>query len=117
MPLPIVGGLVAFLGGWFARIVGVSALRFIALKVVLWTLCVSVLPIVIYNVFSYMVGEVFGLIEDMVEGSSIESYVLEFTGLGGWLANTLNLPEAFALILSACIFRMTLNMIPFVGKV
>lgn len=116
MPLPIIGALAAFLTGWFARFVGASLLRFIALKLVLFTLCATVLPIVLYNIISFIGSELLDLISTLNQGSGLQSFILELTGFGGWFAKTLKLPEAFTAVMSAAILRFTFNLIPFVGK-
>ncbi|OFW55156.1 MAG: hypothetical protein A2163_09655 [Actinobacteria bacterium RBG_13_35_12] len=116
MPVPLIGGILAFLTGWFARFLGVQALRFVAWKAILWFIVVSVFPVVIYNVVSGLLSEAFNMYADQVEGYSETSILINLTGCLGWLAVHLKIPESFALILSAAMFRIAVSMIPFIGK-
>ena len=116
MPLPIVGGILAFLSGWFARFVGASLLRFVALKVVLVTLCTTILPIVLYNVISFISSEMMDLVQYLTQGSSIQPFILQLTGFAGWLGGCLKLPLAFTAVMSGAILKFVMCLIPFIGE-
>ncbi len=95
-----------------AKIFSDNLARFIALKTVLATLFIVVLPIVLNNF-------VYELLEYLFESVSSAPYdslpdlTFSLSGLAGWFAAQIYLPDALNVILSAFAFRLFLNHIPF----
>jgi len=105
-------GLIAWLGSALASILGASAVRFVAWKVVISALLMTVLPIVLLNVFYSIIQGVISLTTNTVSGST--GYIMQFTGLAGWFALYLKVPEGVSVLLSAMLIRVSLRLIPFV---
>lgn len=116
--MPLIGALFTFLSGWAARWLGVQAVRLVLMKVVLYTLVVTIFPVVLYNLFSSMIGEFYTLYGQQVAGSYATGtpFVWQLTGCSANMANYLKIPESFSIILSALMFRLAVSMIPFIGK-
>lgn len=114
--MPIVSAILSFLGGWLARLIGSAVVRFIALKVILYALCVTILPIVLYNLFNKIMGEILTVASSGAGGYELQPFVVQLTGFMGWLAIKLKIPETFSIIISSAIFRMAISFIPFIGR-
>jgi hypothetical protein len=117
MPIPLMAGITALLGGWFARFVGVSVVRFTILKGMIWFLVMSLLPVVLYNLFSLILEEIMTTAESYIGASGVAPIAAELTGLLGWIAGQMQIPAAFSIILSAMVVRASINIIPFVRNV
>ncbi len=102
-------GLLAVLLG---KILTDNLLRFIATKTLLATLFVVVLPIVLNN-FVYEIIEYAVNIASSVNSASLPDLTLNLTGLAGWFASNLYLPDALSVVISAVSVRVFLDHIPF----
>ena len=109
------GAILAWLGAWFARLIGVGAVRAVVWKVIFYALFVTVLPAVLYNLLSSLIGEMMTLAGSY--SSSASPLSVSFTGFLGWLAYHFKIPECFAVILSGLTFRVTMSFIPFLNRV
>lgn len=104
------GGL-GVLAGLIAKILADNSLRFLALKTVLSTLFILVLPVVINNIIYRLLEIAFSLVLDIDVPSIQTSF--SFSGLAGWFVAVLRLPEAVSVVLSAVSYRIAINSIPF----
>jgi hypothetical protein len=102
----------AFLAGLFAQLFATSAAWFVALKLLLVTLIMVVLPILLTNFFASIVSGILTLAGEQFTGAS--SVVAELTGVAAYIATQLELPAAFAVIFSAFAAKFALKLIPFV---
>jgi len=105
------GGLLGALSGVIAKIFADNSLRFIALKTVLSTLFIFVLPVVINNLIYKLMEIAFSLVLEIHLPSLQTSF--SFSGLAGWFVAVLRLPEALSVVLSAVSYRIAINSIPF----
>lgn len=105
--------MMAFLGALFAQLFGTSVAYFVALKLVMVTLVMVILPIVLKNFFTWIVEGVLSLVSSSAIGGA-GSMTLALTGVAGYLGSNLGLPACLAVILSAVAVRFTLKLIPFV---
>lgn len=106
-----------------ARIIGLIAAKFLGDNVLKWVatkamfsfLFIVVLPILlnnlIYDVMDIMLQQVQSQLQSV---NGLGNSILDFTGVGAWLAIRFKIPESFAVILSAITVRASLSMIPFV---
>ncbi|MFQ5686556.1 MAG: hypothetical protein ACE5GV_07845 [Candidatus Scalindua sp.] len=102
--------LLSAFGSW----VGYSVVRFTAMKIFIWTLVITIVP-VLFSRAVYMLIEGVMTTLDSVNGTyGVSSYLINFTGITAWFAIHLKVVEGFALIMSAVAFRMAIRMIPFV---
>jgi hypothetical protein len=111
----VIGAILSFLSGWFARLLGAGAIRAVIWKGIIYALFVAILPTVLYNLFSLILQEFLSIASSY--GSQGQSIVVTFTGFIGWLAYNLKIPEAFSMLLSALAFRVTISFIPFLNKI
>ena len=103
--------LIAVLGGLAARTLSVGVLKFVATRALLYGLFTLVLPVVIYNVLIRIYREVMEYIGSQVGAVGTEGYLIQLTGMAGWIAEQINLIPAFSLFLSAISLRFVLDMI------
>lgn len=82
--------------------------RYIAIKAVLVTLTLVVLPIILFNFKIEIAEYAFTFITSFI---SIDLGTIAFTGIGGWLINTFNLIPAMAIILLAYVDRIILKLL------
>ena len=112
--MPGVLGIVWFpflvaIGGWFGTLLASSVARFLALKIFLTLLFVTVLPIVLNNFF-YKILEM-GLSRVTSATGEIQSFVLQLSGLSAFFASHLQLVSAVSILLSALSLRFTLKVL------
>lgn len=112
MALPVVG-LVGLLGTYIARLITVETAKLIALKAMLLVLAIVVLPLVVENFLVYLISGAYGVMDANVASSGLAPVILQITGMGGWIAEQLRLPESFAVIISGITVRFGINAIPF----
>ncbi len=108
------GALLAWLLSAFGSAVGYSVVRFAAWKIFLWTIVITVLPVLISRAIYMLVETLQGTLTSIDGTTGVSSYIFDFTGIAAWFAIHLKLVEGFALIMSAVAFRMAIRMIPFV---
>lgn len=115
--MPVLVGILSFLGSGIAKIFADKVLGWIALKAILSFLFITVVPLLLNN-FLY------DIIKIMMDFSSAQSAgavalngQMTFSGFTAWLIECFRIPEAIALLVSALVLRLTLSMIPFVRLV
>ncbi len=96
-----------------ARFLTAGVLRWLAFKVVMFTLFTVVLPIVLSNVFHKLIGYGMTLAsEQATAAGATTAVVASFAGLAGWFLLKLKIPDCVALIMGALAFRAALSFIP-----
>ncbi len=111
----IISALASWLGAVFGKLFSFGASHFLATKIILTTLFITVLPIVIYNLIWDITSEVYSIISSNLDTSSLLSQtVFNFTDLAGYLIVALKIDQAFSVVISAVALRFTLKLIPFV---
>jgi hypothetical protein len=103
----------AILGGLYRLIVDKLG-YFIAMKALMLTLLVVVLPLVLKDVVIWFVGQVMCLITAIMGEGYIQELTIELSGVGAYLAQTTQLPFCFAMIVTAMCTRFMMNVTPFV---
>ncbi len=103
------GALIAMLAG---KLLTDNLLRFIAMKTVLATLFIVVLPVILNN-FVYEIIEYAINLASSTPTSGLPSLTLNLTGLAGWFFANLYLPDALTVVISAVSVRVFLDHIPF----
>jgi hypothetical protein len=106
--------LLSWLLSAFGTMVGYSVVRFTAMKVFIWVLMITVVPILFSRVIYMLIEGVMGTMNSIDGSYGISSTVINYTGIAAWLALHLKIVEGFSLIMSAMAFRMAIRMIPFV---
>ena len=105
--------------GWLAGLAGKFLsdhfLRFVAYKVLLFTLITVTLPIVLKNVIVWVFEEIIAASSSAANIDGISATVLNLSGAAGYMAYHLLLPDCIAILMTAVVIRFTLNFVPFVG--
>ena len=110
MPLPIVAGL-GVVGGLIAKTLSVETVKFIATRALLYGLFTLVLPVVIYNVLTRIMSEMMDYVASQSGSVSTDGYMIQLTGMAGWIANELSLVTCFSMVLSAYALRFVISII------
>lgn len=94
---------------WFGEFLASSVARFIAMKILLTTLFVVVLPIILNN----LIVEIMTLIYEkaMTVLGDTQSALIQLTGLAAYLADLLQLPLFVSILLGAVSVSFTLNLL------
>lgn len=104
--------MMALLSGLFAALFGNTVLFWGAIRAVMSILMITVLPIILTNVFKSIVDGVLGLVGSLI--GTVSPMGLSLTGLTGWFATSLGVPACFAVIFTAIAVKFTMRLIPFV---
>ena len=99
------GGLISALATWF----GVSSVaRWLAFKLVIYTLIVVILPIVLWNLGVEWVSILINLVLSFLPA---DSFIYSMTGLAGWFAIQLQFEQIITILVSAYASRLLINLI------
>jgi len=106
----------SLLGQLVGRLFAVISSHYLATKVILTVLFITVLPIILNNLIVDLTTEIFSVVSSNLDTNSVLSQtVFQFAGLAGWFIQVLKLDVAFSVVISAIALRFTLKLIPFVG--
>lgn len=107
--------LLSWLSAFGGKFLVDSTLKFIATKVLVYSLLCVTFPIVIKNLIVWLVVQVQSLVAANMPAGSISTTALQLSGLCGYIGSHLMLSTCISIILSAIAIRFVLNFIPFVG--
>ena len=113
MPI-IITSLLSFLGSFVGKFLTDSLLKFVAYKVLLFTLLTVTFPIVIKNLLTWLFNILTSTVSTIDLGN-LSSTVVQLTGFTAYLAQQLHLVDCVSIILTAVAIRFALNFIPFIG--
>lgn len=99
------GAIISALGAFLSN---ASVLRFLATKALLYSLLVVVFPVIMWNLGIEWASY---LIDLIVSNIPAGSYVGNVTGLGAWLLDRLNVPQAIEIVVAAAISRMLIRVL------
>lgn len=92
------------------RVQSLAIMHFVALKMIMVTLVITILPIVLNNFLYDIVQIIINLINSVqLPIQSVQN--TSFSGLAGYLLEKLKIIDAFSIILSCVIYRFTLKLI------
>ena len=110
----VISGLAAWLFGVFNVFLTTIGNHFLATKIIMGVLFITVLPVVLNNLIYDLIETSLNFISSSVTSEGLEPFSMQLTGLGAWLAEVLKITDAFSVIMSAVAFKFTLRLIPFV---
>jgi hypothetical protein len=94
--------------GW-VKSAGADLVKWLALRALLISLCVTLIPVAIYKGYLLILEQVFSLTNTNLSG--FENSVVTFTELGAFLADALQIPACVSLLISAYSARFILGFI------
>lgn len=106
--------VIAAIAGYGAKMLADRVLMWIAIKALLLTLFILVLPVVLKNFFIWILEFINEIIMSKISDTDLQASMIQLTGLAGYMGNLMKLPQCFNVILSAVAVRITLNFIPFI---
>lgn len=101
------------IAGAVTRFLSTSVVAWVAFKAFLLTLFVVVMPIVLKNLLILIMSEIMAALPDG-SGSGFDSFIISLSGVGAYLGGCFQLPLCFSIIISASLYRLTINLIPFI---
>lgn len=107
----MLSGLVALVSSAGFQIFAWGTLKWVAQRAFLLALALGVGPIVLFKGFSWVTQYMMNYASGKISAEGIQPVMVSFVGIGGWLASTLKLPEAFSIFLSFCLLSFLLRMI------
>jgi len=103
--------VIALIGAGIARLLTSSVVKFIAMKMLLYTLFTLILPVILYNVFTRILQEYMDYIAGKISAEGLSGQMIQLSGFGGWIASEIQLPLCLSMFLSAVLLRFILNTI------
>lgn len=102
--------------GVFVRFFTLAVNNFLATKIILGILFVTILPIVLNNVIYDLMSTVFSTVQTYAsENSPSLQTTVSWTGLAGYMMDACGVVSALTIVMSAMACRFALSWIPFVG--
>lgn len=109
--------LLSLIGSVFAKVFADKVLGWVAAKIFLTALFITVVPLVLNNYLYDIIKIMMDFASGQAAGATALDGNMSFTGFAAWLIECFRLPEAFSLLVSALVLRLVLSMIPFVRLV
>ena len=113
--MPLIGWIIAGIGGFIKSVAEKAAIDgamraalWAAQKVFIWFIVCTVVPVVLYNVFVGLIGDLIQYAMDKIASGGFSALTIEITGMAGWIGNQVNMAGVFATYLSAIALRFTL---------
>lgn len=113
MAIQIVAPILGWLATAFGKKVLTSVAFFLALKLLLSTLFIIVLPIVLNNVIFGMMETATSYLSTHAPDSTVYNGLHQMSGIGAWLLDCLKVPDALAYLVACLQLHLILKMIPF----
>lgn len=110
-----IDSLLAYVGSIFSKFFSDVMLKFVAFKALAVTFITVTLPIVLKNMVNWMMEQVIALSQSNLNMDDLSSATMTLTGIAGYFASHLLLPDCIAIIVTGIAIRFVLNFIPFVG--
>lgn len=112
----ILTALSNWLGGIFARLFSAIINHFLAVKALLGTLFLVIIPTILNNFVHKLLDTLFTTINQYLpETSPVGVSSVDFAGLAAYMLDKLGIFTAFTIILTAVAARWLISWIPFVG--
>lgn len=112
----IAGALLSWVGSFLVDFFAKEGVKALLWRALIYGLFVTILPAVLYKFILSIMAEMLSIINTQADGSGIVALTATFSGLTAWFLQELRFPEVFSILLSAAVFRMTINLIPFFGR-
>jgi hypothetical protein len=118
MALPLVIGSVATsmlgaFGGWIAKLLSIETIKFLAWRAFILFIVFVCLPLVLYNVGVDLMFDLMEVGMGYAGDLNQQSLTIQLTGMAGWMATQLNLPQCFSMYMSAVSVRFAMGFVPF----
>jgi len=111
--VPLFSGILTGIAGFFARIFTVEALKFLAWRAFILFIVFICLPIVLYNVGVDLIFSLIAAAMDYTGSLGMSDLTIQITGIAGYIADKINLPQCFSVYMSAIATRFVMGFIPF----
>lgn len=123
--MPLLLGVFTAIGGWFGTL-GTAIVSFFTVELLRWSaskafwmfILTFVLPILLYNLSVKVTMSFMSTAMTMTEAAvgdvnSGQSLILHLTGMAGWIAQEIYLPQAISTYITALSAKFIIGFIPF----
>lgn len=94
-------------------LISVETLKFLAIRgLIMFSLFIA-LPVVLYNVLTSIIFDFMSYALSFMSAQGLSANVIHFTGLGAYLAQQIQLPQAFSVYMSFVLIAFLMRFIPF----
>ena len=97
----------------FVKVFSVETAKFLAWRAFILFIVFIIMPILLYNIAVDLIFDLMSYAIESINGNSIEPVTISITGMGGWMADRMQIPECISIIMTAISVRFTMNFIPF----
>ena len=111
--LAALGSLFSGLIASFGKLFTFDVLKFIAYKLIVLFVMFVALPIVLYNVGTSLIFDFLEYAMTYVAGLGMDSFVVQISGIGAYIATKIKLVESVTLFLSFVAIKFMFRFIPF----
>ena len=118
MPLPALLASIAgtsMLSNAFgtAKTIAIEAAKWVAFKGLVYLVLFTVIPVLLYNIATRLIFDFmdYGLDYIATSGFDQSGLIIQFTGIGGWIVQTIQLPQCVSIFMSAIAVRFVLNFL------
>lgn len=109
----LLGSLLAGVVGSFGKLFSVETLKFLAWRAFILFIVFVALPVVFYNVATGLMFDFIQYALDYLSSQGIQSHVFQFTSIGAYIAQKIQLVQAFTVFISFLSIRFIMRFIPF----
>jgi hypothetical protein len=113
--MPVLAWLGAWLASATAKMLIDKIVMFLAIKAVLVTLFIVVVPIMLNNLLVKLMSSMLNFATAATAGGGSFGGVVAFAGVGAWLIDCWQLNGCLSIMTAALQLRLLLSMIPFIG--
>lgn len=111
--VPIATSFLAWIGAFLAKVFTVETLRFLAWRAFILFIVFVCLPVVLYNVGVDLIFALIAQAMDYTGTLGFSELTIQLTGIAGYIANEINLPQCFSIYMTAIATRFAMGFIPF----
>ena len=118
MPLPaviaaVVGTDILSRAFGTAKQIAIETAKWIAFKGLVYLIVFTVVPVLLYNILTGLMFDLLDYGLNYIAGSGFDqsNLVIQFTGIAGWIATQISLPQCLSIFMSAVAVRFVLNAI------
>ena len=107
------GAIVAAISWMLGKLFADSIIKFVAIKLLLTTVVLVILPIIFNNLIYDLMNTLLELATSNSTTITPINGAMTFSGFAAWLITQFKLPECVSVLTSALLLRFSLSMIPF----
>ena len=109
----VIGSAIAKVVGGIAKTVSVETMKWLAFRAFMLFILYVALPILLYNILVGLLLDFIQYAITYVSDQDFSAMTIQLTGMGGWIAQQIQLPQAFSIFMSFLSIKFITRFIPF----